>query len=104
MRSWPCTRLGQAAVPARCPRHQGASASQSPRDCHSWWRAVYGPNGLPGHSWWNAFRRRHGLKPASASFMTRSAAQTLKPEALDGFYTLLFGVLDEYKVPTELIW
>ena len=66
--------------------------------------SFFGPNGLPGRSWWDAFRRRHGLKLATASFMTRSAAQTLTPEALDGFYTLLFGVLDEYDVPKELIW
>ena len=64
----------------------------------------FGPNGVPGRSWWDAFRRRHGLKLATASFMTRSAAQTLTPEALDGFYKLLFGVLDEYSVPKELIW
>lgn len=61
-------------------------------------------NGLPGTSWWTGFRRRHGLKMASTSFQARATAQALTPEALDGFYNLLFTILDDYRVIPALLW
>lgn len=63
-----------------------------------------GRNGYPGQSWWRSFRKRHDLKLARTSHQAKAAAQSLTPEALDHFYTLLFGVMDKYSVKPELLF
>lgn len=63
-----------------------------------------GRNGYPGNSWWRSFRKRHDLKLARTSHQAKAAAQSLTPEALDHFYTLLFSVMDKYKVKPELLF
>jgi hypothetical protein len=63
-----------------------------------------GKHGLPGNSWWRRFKKQYKIKLRRTSHRNRSAAFSLTREALNSFYDLLYEVVQEYKIPPELLW